>query len=90
MHISMHVDNDVTSGESNNPSDLVTRSFFGFQVSLRVFRGFDGLSSISGSKVMAKLPDFNLGDPLKLLKLVLNDLVSFGPYLGTRNARKSI
>ena len=39
---------------------------------------------------MAKLPDFNLGDPLKLLSHVLNDLVSFGPYLGTRNARKSI
>ena len=30
MHISIHWDNDVTSGESNDPSDLVTRSFFGF------------------------------------------------------------
>ena len=59
MHISIHWDNDVTSGESNHPSDLVTRSFFGFYASIRVFRGFDGLSSISGSKVMAKLPGFN-------------------------------
>ena len=30
MHISMHLDYDVTSGGSNHPSDLVTRSFFGF------------------------------------------------------------
>jgi len=30
MHISIHLDNDVTFGESNHPSDLVTRSFFGF------------------------------------------------------------
>ena len=28
MHICIHLDNDVTSGESNHPSDLVTRSFF--------------------------------------------------------------
>jgi len=27
MHIFIHWDNDVTSGESNHPSDLVTRSF---------------------------------------------------------------
>ena len=27
---------------------------------------------------MAKLPDFNKGDPLKLLNHVLNDLGSFG------------
>jgi len=30
MHISVHLDNDVTSGESNHPSDLAIRSFFGF------------------------------------------------------------
>jgi len=37
MHISMHLDNNVTFGESNHPSDLVTRSFFwilGFNTSL--------------------------------------------------------
>jgi len=39
---------------------------------------------------MDKLPDFNKGDPLKLFSHVLNVLGSFGPYLGTRNARKSI
>jgi len=27
---------------------------------------------------------------MKLLSYVINDLESFGPYLGTRNARKSI
>ena len=59
MHISIHLNNDVTSGESNHPSDLVNRSFFGFYASIRIFRGFDGLSSISGSKVMAKLPGLN-------------------------------
>jgi len=30
MHISIHLDNDVTSGESNHPSDLLTRRFFEF------------------------------------------------------------
>jgi len=30
MHISIHWDNDVTSEESNHPSVLVNRSFFGF------------------------------------------------------------
>jgi len=30
MHICLHLHNDVTSGESNHPSDLVTRSCCGF------------------------------------------------------------
>jgi len=37
MHICLHLDNDVKSGESNNPSDFVTQSFFwilGFNTSL--------------------------------------------------------
>jgi len=59
MHFSIHGDIDVNSGESNYPSDLVTRSFFGFSATILVFRGFDGLSSISGSKVMDKLPGLN-------------------------------
>jgi len=29
MHICIHLDNDVISGESNHSSDLETRSFFG-------------------------------------------------------------
>jgi len=28
VHICLHLDNDVTSGESNHQSDLMTRSFF--------------------------------------------------------------
>jgi len=28
MHICLHLDNDVISWESNNPSDFVTQSFF--------------------------------------------------------------
>jgi len=30
MHICLHLDNDVISGESNNPSDFVTQNFFWF------------------------------------------------------------
>jgi len=30
MHICLQLDNDVISWESNNPSDFVTQSFFGF------------------------------------------------------------
>jgi len=30
MHICQHLDNEVISWESNNPSDFVTRRFFGF------------------------------------------------------------
>jgi len=30
MHMCLHLDNDVTSWESNNPSGFVTRIFFGF------------------------------------------------------------
>jgi len=58
MHICLHLDNDVISWESNNQSDFATQSFLGFWATIRVFRGFDGLSSISGSKVMAKLLEF--------------------------------
>jgi len=54
MHICLHLDDDVISWESNNRSDFVAQSFFGFKATIRVFRGFDGLSSISGSNVMAK------------------------------------
>jgi len=38
MHVCLHLDNDVTSGESNDPSDFVTQSFFlilGFDTSLQ-------------------------------------------------------
>jgi len=39
---------------------------------------------------MAKLPEINQGNHLKLLSHMLNDLGSSGPNLGTRHARKSI
>jgi len=32
VHICLHLDNDVTSGESNHQSDLMTRSFFFFWI----------------------------------------------------------
>jgi len=34
-------------------TNFLTQYFIGNQVAVRVFRGFDWLSSISGSKVMA-------------------------------------
>jgi len=54
VHICLHLDDDVIPWESNNPSDFVVQSFFGFYATIRVFTGFDELSSVSGSKVMAK------------------------------------
>ena len=75
MHTCLHLDDDVIPWESNNPSDFVVQSFSGFQAAIRVFTGFDGLSSISGSKVMAKKAEINQGNPLKLLSHILNDLV---------------
>jgi len=59
MHICLHLDDDGISWESNNQSDFVTQSFFGFQATIRVFRGFDGLYSISGSSVMEKQAEIN-------------------------------
>jgi len=54
MHLCLHLDDDVIPWESNNSSDFVVQSFFGFEAIIRIFTGFDGLSSISGSKAMAK------------------------------------
>jgi len=53
MHNCFHLDNDVILWESNN-RDFVAQSFFGLLAIIRVLRGFDRLSSISGSNVMAK------------------------------------
>ena len=58
MHISMHLDNDVISGESNHPSDLVTRRFLDSRLQYKSLEGLMDFS-ISASNVMAKLPDFN-------------------------------
>jgi len=51
LHICLLLYDDVIPWESNNRADFVSQSFFGFLATIRVFRGFDGLSD---SKVMAK------------------------------------
>jgi len=54
MHICLHLNDDVIPWESNSRADFVAQSFFGFYAKIRVFRGFDRLSSISSSKVKAE------------------------------------
>jgi len=54
MHICFHLDDIIVPWEPTNQTDFVVQSFFGFYATILVFRGFDGLFSISGSKVMAK------------------------------------
>jgi len=54
MHICLHFDDDFIPWESNKQADFVAQSFFGFLTTIKVFRRFDGLSSISDSKVKAK------------------------------------
>jgi len=54
MHICLHLDDVITPWESNNRADLVAQCFFGFWATIRVFGGFDGLASVSGSKVLVK------------------------------------
>jgi len=39
MHIYVHWDNDLTSGESNHPSDLVTRSFLDSRLQYETIEG---------------------------------------------------
>ena len=57
MHIYLHLDDVVTSWELTNRADFVAQSLFGFQATIPVYREFDGLSSVSGSNVMAKQED---------------------------------
>jgi len=38
-----------------------------FSATVRVFRGFDGLPSVSGSKVVAKRPEINQGNTRQFL-----------------------
>jgi len=90
MHICLHLDEVIIPWESINGADFVAQSFFGFYATIRVFREFDGLSSISGSKVTAKQAEISYGNPLKLLSIFLNKFGSSGHNFGTRNARKSI
>ena len=56
MHVCLHLDVDVISWEPTNRDDYVAHTFFWIllYVTIRVFSGFDGLSSISDSDVMTK------------------------------------
>jgi len=56
MHVCLHLDVDVISWEPTNRDDYVAHTFLWIllYVTIRVFSGFDGLSSISDSDVMTK------------------------------------
>jgi len=49
MHICLHLDDVIIPWEPSNRGDFVAQILF----DSRLQHGFDGLSSISGSKVMA-------------------------------------
>jgi len=49
MHICLHLDDVIIPWEPTNRGDFVAQILF----DSRLQHGFDGLSSISGSKVMA-------------------------------------
>jgi len=54
IHICLHLDDVIIPGESTNRSDSWLKFFFRFYAIIRVFRRFDGLSSVPGSKSSAK------------------------------------
>ena len=54
MHICLYLDDVIISWELTKQADFVAQSFIRFQAIIRVFRGFDRLSSVSGSEGMAK------------------------------------
>ena len=56
MHISMHLDNDVTSGESNHPSDLVTL----FLDSRLQYESLEGLMDFLAFLVQKLWPNFRI------------------------------
>jgi len=57
MHISIHWDNDVTSGESNHPSDLGTRSFFYSRLQCE---SLDGLMDFLAFLIQKLWPNFQI------------------------------
>ena len=57
MHISIHWDNDVTYGESNHPSDLVTRSFFDSRLQ---YESLGGLMDFLAFLVQKLWPNFRV------------------------------
>ena len=59
MHISIHWDNDVTSRESNHPSDLVTRSFLDSRLQYESLEGLMDFLAFLVQKLWPNFPDFN-------------------------------
>jgi len=57
MHISIHWDNDVTSGESNHPSDLVTRGFLDSRLQ---YEFLEGLTDFLAFLVQKLWPNFRI------------------------------
>jgi len=57
MHICMHLDNDVSSCESNHPSDLVTRSFLDSRLQ---YESLEGLMDFLAFLVQTLWPDFRI------------------------------
>jgi len=57
MHISMHLDNDVTSGESNHPSDLVTRTILDSRLQ---YESFEDLMDFLAFLVQKLWPNFRI------------------------------
>jgi len=57
MHISIHWDNDVTFGESNRPSDLVTRSFLDSRLQ---YESLEGLMDFLAFLVQKLWPNFRV------------------------------
>ena len=57
MHISIHLDNDVTSGESNHPSDLVTQVFLD---SMLQYESLEGLMEFLAFLVEKLWPNFQV------------------------------
>jgi len=57
MHIFMHLDNDVTSGESKHPSDMVTRSFLDSRLQ---YESLEGLMDFLAFLTQKLWPNFRI------------------------------
>jgi len=57
MQICLNLDNDVTSGELNHPSDLVTRSFLDSRLQ---YQSLEGLMDFLAFLVQTLWPNFRI------------------------------
>jgi len=57
MHICLHSDNDVTSGDPNHPSDLMTRSFLDSRLQCE---SLEGLIDFLAFLVQKLWPNFRI------------------------------